>query len=201
VTETDRWRQHGDDVGAAVGVGLAQLGVERARIAHEVGGAVDDADVDAPGAEALRRGRSVRGAVDEVDAGVWGVVRGHHAGRARGAGGRGELGAEQLGDGLRRDPTGAEDLRGIDRAVDDRALDANRAGTAVEDDVRGWVEDVAELVEDVAGRGRADCAVAVGRRRRQAATRARQHVQRSRMGGDADADGVAAARDDVADAS
>ena len=65
MAEADRRRQDGDDVRAAVGVGLAQLGVEVAGVAHEITGAVDHPDVDPGGAEACAAavasvGRSTR---------------------------------------------------------------------------------------------------------------------------------------------
>ena len=74
-------RQHGDDVGAAVGVGVAQLGVEGAGVADEVAGAVDARARRSRGAEPIGDGPRVGGAVDEVNPRPRGVVRGDHPGR------------------------------------------------------------------------------------------------------------------------
>ena len=75
--------------------------------------------------------------------------------------------------------------------IDDRRLDADRTGTAVED----HVDVVAEIGAHVGcGRG-THPAEPVGRRRRQPAAEPAQQLQRERMIGNAHADGVAPAGD------
>ena len=64
-----------------------------------------------------------------------------------------------------RHSTRTQDLRRVDAEVDDGALDADRAGSAVEDHVEVGIEPVAQVGEHVGGRRRADTAEPVRRRR------------------------------------
>ncbi len=175
----------------------AQLGIDVAGVGDEVAAVVDDAD---PQALALEAGRLLvgRGAVGhQHDGRRRRVVRRQHAGRSRRPVGGGQPDVEQPLDVLGRDATGPEQLRGIGRAVDDRALDADRAGPAVEDHVARRVEERAEVLDDVTRRRRAHPAEAVGRRGGDGESGHPQQRLGEGMGRRPQADGVAAAGDGV----
>ena len=126
---------------------------------------VEDGD---PRALALERGRLRRRRSrvgHQRDRRRRGVVGGQHPGRPGRSGGVADRGVEQPLDVLGGDAAGAQQLRRIGRAVDDRALDADRARAAVEHDVALRVEVRPEVGEDVLGGRRADPAEAVRRRR------------------------------------
>ena len=101
---------------------------------------------------------------------------------------------EQRGDLLVGDPAGAEHLGRIGRAVDDRALHADRARAAVE-------HDVDERRRGRGGRGRPWSGDTRPKRLADGAAmpaaEAGEQVERQRVGRHAQADGVAAAGDDV----
>ena len=113
--------------------------------------------------------------------------------RARGTrAGRGGAGFDRANhglDALTAQHARAQDARRVAAEIDDGAFDADRAVAAVEHFRHG----VAELGAHVRGRGRADVAEAVGRRRRQATAEFAQQGQGHRVVGAAQADGVLAA--------
>ena len=124
------------------------------------------------------------------------VVGGEHSTRSSGPTRGGEVADERL-DVLAGYAAWAEDLGRIDRAVDDRALDADRALATVEDRVARGIEQAGEIVEHVCRSGGADLAEAVGRRCDDTATERLEHRCREWVGGHTHGNGVASAGDDI----
>ena len=205
------WWRHGEDPGQVQGVGLAQRPVEDAGVLlrggrgtqpHVPGGRRDVRKGQHAGGRVIRRSCREALRVDEADAGPRGVVRGEGAGRADGRGGS----HRQAGDGLDvrlADVAGTQDDRALARAVDDRRLDADAAGPAVEDDVVG-LEELAELADHVRGRRGADPPEPVGARCRDADRRVprepgqlAEHLQHDRVRRDPDRDRVLPAGHEV----
>ena len=173
VTEADRWRQHGDDVGAAVGVGVAQLGVEVAGVARR------GRRCRRSRGRRSRRHRSVPrrpsasvGSVDEVDPRPRRVVRRHHPGRPRRAGWRRRAVSRAA---RRRSRVGMPPGRRIcgGSTVQSTIVLSTPTGLGPPSRITSVAgsSSVAELVEDVTDGRRAHRAVAVRRRGGQAAAR------------------------------
>ena len=143
--------QHGDDAVGAGGVGGAQVGVEPAGVGDEVVAVVEHRDPAALAARTRPPALAAAGASgDERDRGAAARSATASIPAARdGPRGVADGGVEQALDVLGRDAAGAQQLRRVGRAVDDRALDADRARAAVEHDVAVGVEVRPEVGDDV----------------------------------------------------
>ena len=102
---------------------------------------------------------------------------------------------EHLGEPLECDPPATQHPDLVAGAVDDRALDPDRARATVED----RVDVVAEIGAHVCRRRGADPAEPVGRRSRDPTGELAEQLEGERLVGDAQPDRVAATRDRVGD--
>lgn len=140
---------------------------------------------------------------DEFERGAWCVVGGERAGDARrgalrcvaslGFSAQARTAAEDAGDLVGADGTGPQDDGHAAGEVDDRGFEPHLAGAAVEDQRHPATEFLAHVV----GGGGADAAEAVGRGRGDAGAEGAQQLERHRMIGHPQPDGVLAAGDEV----